>query len=164
MRHSALDGVSNPIRNERLLWTRPWDGGSRWQPHTDMMMQLATGRPGGRIAWRILVLLHFTLEFGYRRKVLFPAIWLPVVDLSWCIFFGIACVPLPFKVKSAAWSHGEYEHQWPWQSPVTSEDLMILCCSPCKSLSLGLREKGWPRWPPGSLPAQITPWIYEGDI
>lgn len=109
-------------------------------------------------------LVAFTLGFGYRRKVLFHAIWPPVVDLSWCTFFGLAFASLPFHVKSTTCSHGQFDHQWRWQSHVASEDLIILCCSFCKSLSLGCRARGGPRWPLGSLPTQITPRIYVEDI
>ena len=129
-RHSTISEISNHLmRNEHLLlWTRPWDSGSRRQPHTKMTMQLVTGRPGRRIAWRIPGFLHFILRFGYRVKVLFPAIWLAVGVLSWCFFFGIAFVSLPFISKNATCSHGPYDHQWHQQSPVASEDLTILCC------------------------------------
>lgn len=88
------------------MWTRPWDGGSRWQPQRDndavgnrqARRQDSLKNPG---------LVAFTLGCRYRGKVLFPAFWPPIVVLSWCIFFGIAFVSLPFHVKTTTCCHSQ---------------------------------------------------------
>lgn len=117
-------------------------------------MQLATVRPGGGIAWRILVLLHFILAFGYRGKVLLPAISFPTVVLSCCIFFGIAFVCLPFNVKSATRSHGQYVLIVPCCFRRSYDPLLLAL----QKSPFGTQSKGSARWPPRSLPAQITLW------